>query len=117
MTTTELENNLGVLEELLNEERYAITHLRMKKLEDVQQRKTELLKNISEFASNISEKSRRRAERIMQSNQRNRKLLITGHKLIMRMQAHGRKNMAPTYGSTVGTFQNDCDAKVLSRRH
>lgn len=110
----ELRTQLESLNNLLIQERNAIIGLRMQELEEIRQEKIGLITIIHTMDKAVDDSLDALIEDIRKNNDRNRKLLKSGLKMISKMQDNMFRNMALTYAPR-GELQIGAGSRVLSR--
>ncbi|ADW17996.1 hypothetical protein Despr_1848 [Desulfobulbus propionicus DSM 2032] len=106
---------LLALNDLLLRERQAITHLRMAQLDEIQQEKTRLLKLLNRIKQPVDQESTELIGRIQANNERNRRLLESGLKLVRRLQDNVFRRLALTYAAHGRSLQIGAGPRLLSR--
>lgn len=108
-------HTLQALNELLVQERLAITHLRMDQLARLQQEKTQLLKALHPQQQAVDEEEQAIIRQITVNNERNRVLLESGLKLVKRMQDNTFRHLALTYAAHGRSLQIGIGPRMLNR--
>lgn len=107
---------LQQLNELLIEERVAITQLRLEHLKRLQQKKATLLYSISEDESEVDETTQEIAKRIRRNNKRNSWLLRHGLKVVERLRSMNLAKQTLTYNPGGKSLNFDGSPRLLTRR-
>lgn len=107
---------LQALNDLLVQERLAITHLRMDQLGSIQQEKTQLLKALHpQQQQAVDEEEQAVIRQITINNERNRALLESGLKLVKRLQDNTFRRLALTYAAHGRSLQIGVGPRMLNR--
>lgn len=107
--------HLRELNDLLVRERHAITHLRMPQLEEIQRRKTELLRRLRQVDHKVDGEAGMLIDMIRRNNDRNRVLLESGLRLIGRLQDNIFRRLALTYAAHGRSLVIEAGPRLLSR--
>lgn len=114
LDTETLRNTLQALDDLLVRERNAIIYLRAGQMDAIQQDKIRLLKVLQQ-AKQVDTASTALIKRIKVNNERNRKLLESGLKLIAKLQDNVIRRLALTYASHGRSLTIGAGSRILNR--
>jgi len=116
MSDSGLKQHLLSLESIMTEERWAITHLQMERLNRLMDKKTDVLESIRESAHEVDDDCLIIIGRISSSNKRNGKLIKSGLAQLARLQDNAFRSLALTYRQYGQPLEIGSGPRVFSRR-
>ena len=114
-TTSSLTAQLQTLDDLLVQERHAITHLRMHQLDAIQRQKIKVLKRLQETEHIVESETVHLIDSIKRNNERNRVLLASGLQVIGKLQDNIFRHLAITYAAYGRSLNIGLGSRLLNR--
>jgi len=110
-----LKDYLQTLNDLLTRERNAITHLRMEKLNTIQQEKSRLLAQLQYVTVPVDQEHNSLIQKIKINNEHNQLLLQSGLKLISKLKENVRRRLTLTYAARGSSLTIGVGPRIFNR--